>query len=114
MSDTNETDTKRVEPSASSPLDSASISSGISSDQTETENDLAVGSLSVLNDSDASELEAFDMMIQSAGPFQHPRVAAQAYGHGHPGGHGAHHAAAAAANSFRHQSYHQVSLGIRN
>lgn len=115
LSAINETDLKSVDndqTSLSSPIDSASISSGISSEQSETEIDLPVESLTLLNDSDASELEAFDMMIQSAGPFQHPRVPAQPYGHGHPSGHhgAAHHAAAAAANTFRHQSYHQVSF----
>lgn len=68
-----------------------------------------VGELQPLNASDASELEQFDMMIQSAGPFQHPRataaVAAQTYATQHT--HGGAVAAAAAANSFRQsQSYH--------
>lgn len=31
---------------------------------------------------EANELDELDMMIQSAGPFQHPRSVAQNYGHG--------------------------------
>lgn len=97
--------------SLSSPIGSTASPSGSATDTADNAaDDRSAEKLSQLNDNDANELEAFDMMIQSAGPFQHPRVAAQAYGHGHhPGGHGAHSAAAAAANSFRHQSYHQVS-----
>lgn len=49
--------------------------------------------LSELNIDDATELEQFDMMIQSAGPFQHPR-SSQAYGHG--------------TNTFRQSYHHQV------
>lgn len=49
--------------------------------------------LSDLNIDDATELEQFDMMIQSAGPFQHPR-SSQAYGHG--------------TNTFRQSYHHQV------
>lgn len=47
---------------------------------------------------DASELDELEMMIQSAGPFQHPSRSNQNYGHG--------------ANTFRqsyHHHHHQVS-----
>lgn len=48
---------------------------------------------------DASELDELEMMIQSAGPFQHPSRSNQNYGHG--------------ANTFRqsyHHHHHQVSF----
>lgn len=53
--------------------------------------------LSLINLDEAGELDEFDMMIQSAGPFQHPR-SSQNYGHG--------------ANAFRQSYHHQVSISI--
>lgn len=45
-----------------------------------TEEEISADLSAIINE--ASDLDELDMMIQSAGPFQHPRSVAQNYGHG--------------------------------
>lgn len=44
-----------------------------------TEEEISADLSAIINE--ASDLDELDMMIQSAGPFQHPRSVAQNYGH---------------------------------
>lgn len=88
LSDGDEDDANNKDDESAACASDSAVVDGLLSDVASNFSDLGLD--------DAAELERFDMMIQSAGgPFQHPR-ASQAYGHG-------------AANSYRHQSYHQVN-----
>lgn len=63
-----------------------------------TEEEISADLSAIINE--ANDLDDLDMMIQSAGPYQHPRTVAQNYGH-------------ANANMYHRQSsYHQVSAYI--
>lgn len=115
-------ETASLEPAAP-PATAAAVDSQSSATSAKPQPEPASGGpslidLTSLDASDANELEQFDAMIQSAGPFQHPRSNAagvstsMAHSYATTHTHGGAVAAAAAANSFRQQTYHpQVSLG---
>lgn len=65
-----------------------------------TEEEISADLSSIINE--ASELDDLDMMIQSAGPFQHPRSVAQNYV-GHPNANMYH------RQSSYHSHHHQVN-----
>lgn len=65
-----------------------------------TDEEISADLSAIINE--ANDLDELDMMIQSAGPFQHPRSVAQNYGHSN--GNVYHR-----QPSYHHPHHHQVS-----